>query len=144
MRTLAAAVLAFESLVIALAIPVAITVYGVDGARAGWVGGAVAISCLVIAGLLRFRWAYTLGWGIQVLAIAAGFIVPFMFVLGAVFAALWWGALRLGAKGDAAQAAFRAQAAEAEVEQRGDSAEQDPDGPEPPEGDGPEVEGFTG
>lgn len=109
MRTLAAAVLAFESLVIALAIPVAITIYGVDGAKAGWVGGAVAIGCLVVAGLLRHRWAYALGWGIQVLAILAGFVVPLMFVLGSVFALLWWGALRLGAKGEAAQAAFREQ-----------------------------------
>jgi hypothetical protein len=111
MRTLAAAVLAFESLVIALAIPVAITIYGVDGAKAGWIGGAVAIGCLVVAGLLRHRWAYALGWGIQVLAILAGFVVPLMFVLGGIFALLWWGALRLGAKGEAAQAAFREQAA---------------------------------
>jgi cbb3-type cytochrome oxidase subunit 3 len=112
MRTLAAAVLAFESLVIALAIPVAIAIYGVDGAKAGWIGGAVAISCLVVAGLLRFRWAYALGWGIQVLAILAGFVVPLMFVLGGIFALLWWSALHFGAKGEAAQAAFREQAAQ--------------------------------
>jgi hypothetical protein len=114
-RTLAAAVLAFESLVIALAIPVAITIYGVDGAKAGWVGGTVAVSCLVVAGLLRYRWAYALGWAIQGLAILAGFVVPVMFVLGGIFALLWWGALHLGAKGEAAQAAFREQAAQQEA-----------------------------
>jgi hypothetical protein len=131
MRTLAAAVLAFESLVFALAIPVAIAVYGVDAAKAGWIGGAVAIGCLVVAGLLRFRWAYALGWGIQGLAILAGFVVPLMFVLGAVFGLLWWGALRLGAEGDAAQAAFRAQAAQAAGEGNAPDAEPGEEEPEP-------------
>jgi hypothetical protein len=109
MRTLASAVLAFQSLVLALAIPVAIAVYGVPAARAGWIGGAVAVSCLVVAGLLRYRWAYGLGWAIQVASIAAGFVVPAMFVLGVIFALLWWAALHYGAKGDAAQAHFREQ-----------------------------------
>jgi hypothetical protein len=109
MRTLASAVLAFQSLVLALAIPVAIAVYGVPAARAGWIGGAVAVSCLVVAGLLRYRWAYGLGWAIQVASIAAGFVVPAMFVLGVIFALLWWAALHYGAKGDAAQARFREQ-----------------------------------
>jgi hypothetical protein len=110
-RTLCAAVLGFQSLIFALAIPVAVAVYGVDGAAAGWVGGSLAVACLLVAGLLRFAWAYWLGWGIQAAAIASALVVPVMLVLGVIFALLWWGALRLGTKGDAAQAAFRAQAA---------------------------------
>jgi hypothetical protein len=107
MRTLAAAVMAFQSLVIALAIPVAIAVYDVEPARAGWVGGALAVACLLVAGLLRFRWAYAMGWMIQALTILSGFVVPAMFVLGVIFALLWWAALHYGAKGDSAQARFR-------------------------------------
>jgi amino acid transporter len=107
LRTLAAAVLAFQSIVIALAIPVAISVYDVPAARAGWVGGVVAISCILVAGLLRHRWAYALGWAIQVVSILAGFVVPVMFVLGGIFMALWWGALTLGRKGEATQAHYR-------------------------------------
>ena len=96
MRGLASAVLAFEAIVIGLAIPVAVVVYGVDGTKAGWVGGALAVSCLVVIGLLSRQWAYVLGWVIQGLMILSGFIVPAMFILGTMFAALWWGALRLG------------------------------------------------
>ena len=104
MRTLAAAVLAFEAVVIALAIPVAIQVYDASPARAGWGGGAVAVSCLVVAGLLRHRWAYMLGWLIQILAILSGFVVPMMFFLGAMFAVLWFFALRLGGRADSIKA----------------------------------------
>ena len=68
--------------------------------------------------------------------------VPLMFVLGAVFALLWWGALRLGAKGDAAQAAFRAQAAEADDAAVGRSVEATPEGAERPDAVDPEAEGF--
>jgi hypothetical protein len=95
-RGLASAVLAFQAIVIALAIPVAVAVYGVDGAKAGWVGGVLSVSCLVVIGMLGRPWAYVLGWVIQVLMIMSGFIVPAMFILGIMFAALWWGALRLG------------------------------------------------
>ncbi|MEI6693975.1 MAG: DUF4233 domain-containing protein [Actinomycetes bacterium] len=96
MRALASAVLAFESIVLALAIPVAITIYNVDAAKAGWVGGLLAISCLLVVGCLRFSWAIPAGWFIQGAALAAGFVVPPMFFLGAMFALLWWWALKLG------------------------------------------------
>ena len=96
MRGLASAVLAFQAIVIALAIPVAVAIYDVDAAVAGWGGGLLAIACLVLIGLLRYPWAYTVGWILQALTIAAGFAVPAMFFLGAMFAALWWWALRLG------------------------------------------------
>jgi hypothetical protein len=121
-RTLTAAVLAFQSIVIALAIPVAVAVGGVPGAQAGWVGGGLAVLCLITAGLTRYRFAYAIGWGIQIACLAAGFVIPVMFVLGAVFLALWWAALHYGAKGDAAQARFR--------EESGPESEGDP-GDEP-------------
>ena len=49
-------------------------------------------------GLLRYAWAYWLGWAVQVAAIALGFAVPTMFFLGAVFLALWATAYFLGRK----------------------------------------------
>jgi hypothetical protein len=55
---------------------------------------------VVAAGLLRRRWAYYLGWAIQVASLALGVVIPMMFFLGAVFTALWAGAFFLGARID--------------------------------------------
>jgi len=98
MRAMASAVLVFESIVVLLAIPVAITVGGVDASRAGWTGGLLAIGCLVAAGMLGSARGYWLGSLLQVLIVAAGFLVPAMFIVGGVFAVLWVVALRLGTK----------------------------------------------
>ena len=40
------------------------------------------------------------GWAVQVVSVALGFVVPMMFVLGAVFGALWAAAYYLGARID--------------------------------------------
>lgn len=97
-RRLFATVLACEAIVIALAIPVAVTVLDVDGATAGGVCGGLALACVVLAGLLRFPWAVPAGTVLQVLIIATGFMVPAMFFLGVVFGALWGTAIWLGRK----------------------------------------------
>ncbi|GGT80733.1 hypothetical protein GCM10010177_44600 [Actinomadura citrea] len=97
-RRLFATVLACEAIVIALAIPVAVTVLDVDGATAGGVCGGLAVACVVLAGLLRFPWAVHAGTVLQVLIIATGFMVPAMFFLGVVFGALWGTAIWLGRK----------------------------------------------
>ncbi|MEU5992877.1 DUF4233 domain-containing protein [Spirillospora sp. NPDC047418] len=102
-RRLFATVLACEAIVIALAIPVAVAVLDVDGATAGGVCGALALACLVMAGLLRRPWAIPAGSVLQVLIIATGFMVPVMFFLGALFGALWGTAIWLGRKAAAAQ-----------------------------------------
>ncbi len=97
-RRLAASVLVFESFVVLFAIAVAVQIAGVAPSTAGWVGGSLAAACLVVAGLLRHRWAFVLGTLLQVAVIATGFVVPTMWVLGGIFALLWWLALHLGAK----------------------------------------------
>ncbi|HEY8482838.1 MAG TPA: DUF4233 domain-containing protein [Spirillospora sp.] len=102
-RRLFATVLACEAIVIALAIPVAVSVIHVDGATAGAVCGGLAVVCLVLAGLLRFSWAVPAGTVVQALIIATGFMVPAMFFLGVVFGALWATAIWLGRKADAVQ-----------------------------------------
>ena len=104
-----ASVLAFEAIVLGLTTPVMITVADVDTGTALAVGLGLAVAAVVIAGLLRFGWAYALGTLLQVAAVALGFVVPAMFVLGLVFAAFWAMAIVLGRRVDAAKAT-RAQA----------------------------------
>ncbi len=103
-RRLFATILACEAVVIGLAIPVAVTVGDVDGATAGLVCGGLAVVCLVMAGLLRFPWAVAAGTVVQVLIIATGFLVPTMFFLGALFAALWGLAIWMGRRTEQAGA----------------------------------------
>ena len=52
-----------------------IAVAGMETATALWIGLGLCVACLVVAGLLRMRWAYVLGWAIQVAAVAVGFQV---------------------------------------------------------------------
>ena len=54
------------------------------------------MASLLLAGLLRFSWAFHLGWVLQVAAIALGALVTPMYALGAIFLALWFTAFRLG------------------------------------------------
>ena len=97
-RRLCAAILALEAIALGLATPVLISVAGVSTATALWVGLGLTVACILVAGLLRFEWAYWLGWAIQVAAIALGFEVGAMFALGAIFLALWATAWFLGRK----------------------------------------------
>jgi hypothetical protein len=105
---MAAPVLFFEALIVALAIPVALTLSSASSAAVGWTFGSLAVLCLVCAGLLRHAWAYGLGTVLQVGVIACGLIVPTMVVLGVVFGALWFAALRYGRRVDLAKAERRA------------------------------------
>lgn len=102
-RRLLATVLGCEAIVIALAIPVAVSVLEVDGATAGAVCGGLAVACLLMAGLLRFPWAVAAGTVLQVLIVATGFMVPAMFFLGVVFGALWVTAIWMGRKAETTQ-----------------------------------------
>jgi hypothetical protein len=61
-------------------------------------GVALALACLVVAGTLGRRGGFAAGWVLQVLVVTTGVWVPAMIFLGVLFAALWVGALRLGAR----------------------------------------------
>lgn len=89
MRRLGASVLGMEAIVVALITPVAISVGGVAPALAVSVGIGLAVLCVVVAGLLKRPFAYVAGSLLQVAAICTGFLVPMMFFLGTIFAALW-------------------------------------------------------
>jgi hypothetical protein len=107
-RRLCAAILALEAIAFGLSTPVLISVAGMSTAAALWIGVGLTVACLLLAGLLRFAWAYWLGWVVQVAAIAVGFEVSTMFFLGAVFLALWATAFHLGRKIDAERAHWEA------------------------------------
>ena len=97
-RGMCAAVLSLEAIALGLTTPVMITIADVDTSTAVSVGLGLAVVCLLLAGMLRAEWAYVVGYVVQVAAIALGFVVPVMFGLGAIFAALWAGADLLGRK----------------------------------------------
>lgn len=100
MRVIAASVLTFEAIIVVLAIPVAITLGGVDPAVAGVVGGALAVLCVAVAGSLRRPWGYAAGWMVQGLILLSGVVVHAMFIVGGLFVALWWIGLRVGQRGE--------------------------------------------
>ncbi len=97
-RGMCAAVLSLEAITLGLTTPVMITISDVAAGTAVPVGLGLAVACLLLAGMLRAEWAYLAGYAVQVAAIGLGFVVPVMFVLGVVFAALWAGADLLGRK----------------------------------------------
>lgn len=97
-RAMCAAVLSLQSIALGLSTPVMITLAGVPTVTALVVGLGLAVLSLVTAGLLRKSWGYHLGSLIQVAAIGLGFVVTMMFVVGGVFALLWFGAIYLGRK----------------------------------------------
>jgi hypothetical protein len=93
-----AAILCLEAIALGLTTPVMISIADVAVGRALLIGLGLALACVLLAGMLRGEWAYLLGWAIQVAAIALGFLVPMMFLLGAIFAMLWGAAYFLGRK----------------------------------------------
>ncbi len=105
MRMFCASVLFFEAIIVALAIPVALTLSDVDGALVGWILGGLALACLICAGLLGRSWGVGLGSVLQVCVFLTGFVVPTMFVLGLMFGALWVAAVYYGRRVDAIKAA---------------------------------------
>jgi hypothetical protein len=76
-----------------------------------WVGIALAVLCLLAAGLMRRPWGVTLGWLIQLLTIASAVVVPMMLLVGLLFLALWVGSLVLCARAEDQLAAARERAA---------------------------------
>ncbi|ROR91665.1 DUF4233 domain-containing protein [Nocardioides aurantiacus] len=97
-RRLCAAILSLEAIAFGLSTPVLIAVAGVPAGTAVVIGVGLLVACVLVAGLLRFRWAYAVGWAVQVAAIAVGIEVRAMVFLGLVFLALWATAYFLGAK----------------------------------------------
>jgi len=97
-RGMCAAILSLEAIALGLTTPVMISVADVSVGRAVLIGLGLALACVILAGLLRSEWAYAVGWAIQIGAVALGFVIPLMFVLGGIFALLWGMGYFLGRK----------------------------------------------
>jgi len=90
MRRMASSVLVFEAFIC----PVLRACRGQAAPvrRLGSSRSCSAASCVLLSGMMRFQWAYTAGWALAGRLHRGGFLVTDMFFLGAVFAAIWWGA----------------------------------------------------
>jgi hypothetical protein len=91
-RQMCGTVLILEAIVIGLAIPVAIMYEHLHRGVAGGVGGGLAVCALLLSGMVGRRgmgWALWAGSVLQVMVIAAGVVIPAMYILGLIFAALW-------------------------------------------------------
>jgi len=104
-RRLCSAILLLEAVVLGLSTPVLVHDDDLSNAQGLTIGLALCVLCFLVAGLLRMRWAYAIGWLIQVAAVALGYFTPVMIALGLIFGALWVAAYRLGAIIDTDRAA---------------------------------------
>lgn len=103
MRVLTSAVLVMEAIVLGLAIPVVL----VAGEQPGWVGALLAVMALVallLPAMVTRAWFPAVGWALQGAVVLCGVFEPMLAILGVVFGALWWTALRLGRRVDEQQA----------------------------------------
>ncbi|MEV6654292.1 DUF4233 domain-containing protein [Streptomyces sp. NPDC051219] len=109
MRTLCASTLIGEFFVIGFAGLVAMK--GDLSAATIWtVCGIGMLLSVLLCGMLSRPGAVQTGWVLQAGLIASGFVVTEMFILGAVFAALWWASVHYGRRIDEAKARWAAQA----------------------------------
>ena len=98
MKRLCATVLIMEAVVLGLSIPVAVQINHLAPHTAGLTAGVAAVAAVVLAALARRLLGVTLAGGslLQVFVIAAGAVVPAMYFLGGIFAALWTIGIWLG------------------------------------------------
>jgi hypothetical protein len=106
-QTLGSIILGFEMVVMFLG---SLVIFGLKAlpAPVALIGGAVL--CLIIVAtipLLRFRWGYWLGWAVQAAIVATGLLVPMMFLVGGMAAAVWTYAMVQGDKIERQQALYR-------------------------------------
>ncbi|SNX58438.1 uncharacterized protein DUF4233 [Streptomyces sp. TLI_55] len=109
MRTLCSSTLIGEFFVIGFAALVAMKDDDLSMSTVWTVSGIAMFLCLALCGVVTRPGGIALGWALQVALIASGFVVPTMFFLGAVFAALWWASVHYGRKIDEAKARFAEQ-----------------------------------
>lgn len=105
-RRLCSAILVLEAIVLGLSTLVLVNVTSMNESLGLGVGLGLCVVCLLASGLLRFRWAYTIGWLIQIAAIAMAIETLTLGFLGLIFMILWVTAVRLGARIDTDQAAW--------------------------------------
>ena len=101
MRQLCASVLGIEAVVLLLAIVPMKVLEHVQGGVAAAVGFGIAVIAILLAGMVgrpRRGWVLYAGSLLQVLVIASGILIPAMYILGVIFAALWFTGIWLARK----------------------------------------------
>ncbi|MEU9317054.1 DUF4233 domain-containing protein [Streptomyces sp. NPDC048295] len=108
MRTLCASTLIGEFFVIGFAGLVAMKSDDLTGATVWTVCGAGMLLSVLLCGMITRPGGIQLGWALQIALVLSGFVVPMMFILGVVFAGLWWASVHYGRKIDEAKARWAA------------------------------------
>ncbi len=99
MKRLLVTVLTMEAVIVLLMIVPAKQLGHASGATAGAVCGAIALVALLLCGFVgRGKAGLYAGSVFQALVIAAGVLLPAMYILGVIFAALWFTGIWLGRK----------------------------------------------
>ncbi|MET7970176.1 DUF4233 domain-containing protein [Micromonospora sp. NPDC005305] len=94
-RGLGAGTLALEALVLLLAIqPIRVVGGDLSGAAVAAIV-ALAVACVVLAGLMKRAWAWNAGTVLQALLLLAGLLHWSLFALGVIFALVWAYALHV-------------------------------------------------
>jgi hypothetical protein len=88
-RSMCAGMLVLQAVVLFLTGVVSIGMTDLGAGASLGLGLGLAVLCVLAAGMLGRRGGYALGWAVQVVSIALGFVVTAMFFLGVVFAGLW-------------------------------------------------------
>ncbi|MFF5641804.1 DUF4233 domain-containing protein [[Kitasatospora] papulosa] len=110
MRTLCASTLIGEFFVIGFAGLVAMKSDDLSMATVWTVCGIGMLLSVLLCGVITRPGGVQLGWGLQILLVLSGFFVPMMFILGVIFAALWWASVHYGRRIDEAKSRWAAQA----------------------------------
>jgi hypothetical protein len=101
MKVLGSVVLGVEAIIVMLATLVAANGGGVSNPAAAYVVGLLLMVVMLLAiGTLRRPWGVWVGWILQVAMLGFGFVVPVMWVIGVMFAVLWFLAVRNGRRVD--------------------------------------------
>lgn len=111
-RSLASIVLGFETIVVFLA---ALVIWGLSRGQGGpfglpeWAplagGGVLLLGLVLTLALLRYEWAYVLGWALQAIILLSGLLNPAMYVVGVIFGGMWAYCMIVGARIDRERAA---------------------------------------
>ncbi|MFD9885530.1 DUF4233 domain-containing protein [Streptomyces alboflavus] len=110
MRTLCSSTLIGEFFVIGFAGLVAMKDPDLEMSTVWTVCGIAMGLSVLLCGMVTRPGGVQLGWALQIALIASGVVVPMMFFMGAMFAALWWASVHFGRKIDEAKARFAAMA----------------------------------
>ena len=120
-----------------------LTVFGLkalDPVAAFAGGGALILLTVIVSALVRWSWGVWLGWVLQAVILATGFLIPIMFVVGGGFVVLWvWCFLR-AREIDRQRAEFEAELAAESAAPGADpstSDSSDPSTSDPNQGDRP-------